>query len=102
LYVHPQYGGAVATGAGELVMGTCSTFLAVELMRRGASPLDAASLALRRIIESYDLAPEHQVAIIAVSPKGQFASAALRRGYKTSVHDGRRSEVVEPDAIELE
>ena len=38
LYVDPRRGAAVATGTGELIMGVCGSFLAVELMGRGASP----------------------------------------------------------------
>ena len=49
LYVDPRVGAAVATGLGELVMGVCGTFLAVEAMRRGAAPLEAAVEVLERI-----------------------------------------------------
>ena len=66
LYVDPRAGAAVATGLGELVMGVCGTFLAVEAMRRGATPLDAAVEVLDRIIQSYTLREEHQVAIITL------------------------------------
>ena len=38
LYVDPRRGAAVATGVGELVMGVCGSFLAVELMGRGSPP----------------------------------------------------------------
>jgi N4-(beta-N-acetylglucosaminyl)-L-asparaginase len=101
LYVHPNDGAAVATGSGELVMGVCGSFLAVEEMRRGASPLEAVCAALQRMIDSYDLRPEHQVAIIALNKHGEFASAALREGYKTSIRDKSRSEVIDPDRVML-
>jgi hypothetical protein len=77
-------------------------FLAVDLMRRGAPPLDAIWLTLRRIVESYPkLRKEHQVALVALHRNGQYASAALRPGYKTSVVDRAGSNVIEPDAVEL-
>ena len=41
LYVDNEMGAAVATGLGELVMRTLSAFLAVELMRQGATPQEA-------------------------------------------------------------
>ncbi|MDH3584862.1 MAG: N(4)-(beta-N-acetylglucosaminyl)-L-asparaginase, partial [Phycisphaerae bacterium] len=53
LYVHPEHGAAVATGTGELVMGVCGSFLAVEQMRRGATPLEAGTELLERVQESY-------------------------------------------------
>src|SRR5688572_19776160 len=64
LYVDPAVGAAVTTGHGELVMGVCGSFLAVESMRRGANPLDAAVEVLTRIKDSYALEGEDQIGII--------------------------------------
>ena len=72
LYVDPRRGAAVATGDGELIMGVCGTFLAVELMGRGASPADAAREAIQRIVDSYELVDEDQAAIIAINPVGRM------------------------------
>ena len=41
LYVDQEVGAVAATGTGELVMGVCGSFLAIELMRGGTAPLDA-------------------------------------------------------------
>lgn len=101
LYVDPDHGAAVATGTGELIMGVCGSFLAVELMRRGATPIEALRETLRRIAGNYDLKPEHQVAFIALRPDGAFASAALRGGYKTSVRSADRAEITVPDFVLL-
>lgn len=101
LYVDPAHGAVTATGSGELVMGLCSSFLATETMRRGASPVDALGEAIGRIGDAYDLEPEHQVAMIAVRPDGAWASAALRPGYKTVVSDADGSRVVDPDLVVL-
>lgn len=94
LYVDPEAGAATATGAGELVMGVCGSFLAVECMRRGASPVDALVEVLRRIERSRELKPSHQVAMIALSASGAWASAALRGGFLVAVTDasGTRTE----------
>jgi len=101
LYVDPDVGAATATGTGELIMGVCGSFLVVECMRRGASPIDALRQTLQRIINAHELKPEHQVALIAMKPDGSFASAALRPGYKTSVRARERDEVLEPDEVML-
>lgn len=101
LYVDPAAGAAVATGSGELIMSVCGSFLAVEFLRRGASPLDAATQTLQRIIEHHALRPEHQVAFIVLKPDGSFASAALRDGYKTSVRDSLREDVIEANIVML-
>lgn len=99
LYVHPDHGAAVATGTGELVMGVCGTFLAVESMRNGATPAEAIHLVLQRIRESYDIQPDHQVGMIALSPQGEWAHAALVEGYRTAVRTADRDELVECETL---
>jgi len=97
LYVDQQAGAAAATGNGELIMGVCGSFLCVELMRQGASPLDACIAVLRRIAERFDVPPDWQAAFIALAPAargGAWASAALRPGFVHVISDdaGTRTE----------
>jgi isoaspartyl peptidase/L-asparaginase-like protein (Ntn-hydrolase superfamily) len=99
LYVDPAHGAAVATGTGELIMGVCGSFLAVECMRRGAKPVEALREVLQRIVDHCTLREDHQVAFIALRPDGAFASAALRSGYKTSVHTSEGSRVIDPELV---
>jgi N4-(beta-N-acetylglucosaminyl)-L-asparaginase len=101
LYVDPDAGAATATGAGELVMGVCGSFLAVEFLRRGHSPLDAAVFTLERIRRSYRLEPHHQVAMIVMTPDGEWASAALRPGFRAAERDATGERLHEPGAILL-
>jgi len=99
LYVDPRCGAAVATGWGELIMGVCGSFLAVEQMRRGATPRDAAVEMLQRVVDTHSLRDEHQIGVITLSPSGQWSSAALRPGYRTAVQTPTRVEVVDPDHV---
>jgi N4-(beta-N-acetylglucosaminyl)-L-asparaginase len=99
LYVDPRCGAAVATGWGELIMGVCGSFLAVELMRRGASPRDAGVEMLQRIVDTHPLGDEHQVGVITLSTSGQWSSAALRPGYRTVVQTPTGIELVDPDHV---
>ncbi|QNN24510.1 N(4)-(beta-N-acetylglucosaminyl)-L-asparaginase [Planctomycetales bacterium ZRK34] len=101
LFVHPKYGAVVATGSGELVMGVCGSFAAVELMRRGASPLDVITEVLSRVAEEYELHDDHQVGMIALSPEGHWASASLRSGFTTAAHNADGGHLVEPDTVLL-
>jgi N4-(beta-N-acetylglucosaminyl)-L-asparaginase len=101
LYVDPKVGAVVATGTGELIMGVCASFLAVELMRRGLATLEALGETLQRILDSYQLRAEHQVALIALRHDGECASAALRPGFKMSIVDDGGSRVLNPDAVML-
>jgi isoaspartyl peptidase/L-asparaginase-like protein (Ntn-hydrolase superfamily) len=101
LYVDPSVGAAVATGHGELVMGVCGSFLAVEAMRRGASPLDAALEVMNRIKSSYELETEDQVGIIVLGKTGQWNSASLRSGFRVAVRTPERDELVDADRVLL-
>ncbi|MEM7310335.1 MAG: isoaspartyl peptidase/L-asparaginase [Planctomycetota bacterium] len=107
LYVDPERGAAAATGDGELIQGLCSTFLAVDAMGRGATPLDALVEALERIRAAHVLAPEAQVGMIALRPDGAVATAALRPGYASTraraAGGGGEAgfEVVEPEFVLL-
>jgi N4-(beta-N-acetylglucosaminyl)-L-asparaginase len=84
LYVDPTAGAAVTTGRGELMMGTCASFLAVETLRRGATPAQAAQAVLERIASSYNLQPQEQCGIIVLRPDGEWACGALRKGFKVA------------------
>ncbi|MHC4908739.1 MAG: N(4)-(beta-N-acetylglucosaminyl)-L-asparaginase [Planctomycetota bacterium] len=99
LYVDPRGGAATMTGDGELAMGVCGSFLAVEAMRGGRTPAEAARIVLERIAETNALAPTNQVAIIALSPDGAWCGGALRPGFRISVTMDGRNEAVRPDVV---
>ncbi|MGE3108062.1 MAG: isoaspartyl peptidase/L-asparaginase [Phycisphaerales bacterium] len=101
LYVDQQAGAAAATGTGELIMGVCGSFLAVESMRRGASPGEAIRDVLTRIRSRYTLAPDHQVAMIAMSPGGEWASGALKPGFHHTITDQAGTRVEKAQAVLL-
>lgn len=96
LYVDPRAGAAVATGHGERVMGVCGSFLAVEHLRRGAGPLEAAIAVLRRMAEAYDLRDRDQAGLIVLAADGRWAGASLRPGFHVAVRTRRRDDLVEP------
>ncbi|MCU0688907.1 MAG: N(4)-(beta-N-acetylglucosaminyl)-L-asparaginase [Phycisphaerales bacterium] len=85
LYVDQTAGAAAATGNGELIMGVCGSFLAVELMRAGRTPLEACLAVLDRIISSYAIMPQHQVALIALAPDGRWGAASLKPGFSCCI-----------------
>jgi hypothetical protein len=68
-------------------------------MRRGAAPRQAALEVLVRIIESCELLPEHQVAILALNREGHWSAAALRTGYSTAIRTPAGSDRKEPDVV---
>lgn len=89
LYVDQEAGAAAATGNGELIMGVCGSFLAVEFMRQGREPLEALLEVLRRIDRRCRPSPQQQAAMLAVRSDGAWASAALRPGFMHCLRDRR-------------
>lgn len=101
LFVVPGLGAAVGTGTGELFMGTCASFHAVELLRGGASPAEAAAGAVRRIADSFRLQAGDQAAIIVLTHRGEWSSAALRPRFQVALRTRRRDELLDPDHVLL-
>lgn len=78
-------GAAVASGEGDKMIRYCMSFLAVEEMRRGASPTDACQTAVRRIREAD---PGCQAAICAVDVRtGATGASCTREGFKLALWD---------------
>lgn len=102
LYVRPGVGGATGTGTGELVMGECGAFLAVERMGMGDSPTEACTHVVRRIVDAGGLQPHETVAMIALAADGRWGSASIRPGYRTSVRTADRDEAVKSHVVLLD
>ena len=76
-YCDNDVGAAIATGNGDVMMRFLPTYHAVELMREGASPAEAAEAALRRI----DAKGYHfDGGIIVLGKDGEHGGA--KRGWK--------------------
>lgn len=77
-YVDKFQGAAVATGNGDVMMRFMPTLMAVELMRSGLPPDEAAKAALKRIAYFY---PSFRGALIAVKFNGEYGASCY--GYST-------------------
>lgn len=85
LYVDGEVGAAGSTGRGEANLYGCSSFLVVELLRRGMKPKDAALEALRRIqartVEKRLLnargLPNFNVSFYVLNAQGESAGVSL-------------------------
>ena len=85
LYVDNDAGAAGSTGRGEANLYNLSSFLIVEMMRRGSSPKDAGMEALRRIrantveprlLNSRGL-PNFNIRFFALNKAGEYAGVAM-------------------------
>ncbi len=81
LFVDNEVGGATATGLGEAMLRTLSSFLVVELMRQGKSPTDACKEAIDRIIKKHEDFEEFQVGLIAMNKDGETGGYCIHEGF---------------------
>ncbi|XP_011301966.1 N(4)-(Beta-N-acetylglucosaminyl)-L-asparaginase isoform X2 [Fopius arisanus] len=71
-YADQQVGAAAATGDGDIMMRFVPSFLAVEEMRRGATPTAAAVKVIARIVKHY---PTFTGGVIAIDTNGKYGAA---------------------------
>ncbi|XP_047545626.1 N(4)-(Beta-N-acetylglucosaminyl)-L-asparaginase [Vanessa atalanta] len=71
-YADNAVGGATATGDGDIMLRFLPSFLAVEEMRRGATPTQAARTAINRVATHY---PDFMGAVIALNIDGVYGAA---------------------------
>lgn len=98
LYVDGQVGAAACTGLGELVLKNLCTFLCVEYMRQGASPQNAAKMAVKRLYEKIpNLAKDEskQVGIVAMNVKGEYGGWAVHDNFKYTVNQSGKNTVLD-------
>jgi N4-(beta-N-acetylglucosaminyl)-L-asparaginase len=99
LYVDNEVGAAGSTGRGEECIYINGAHTVVENMRRGMSPTDAAMDAVKRVSARYGDNKEELDSIginfYAVNKKGEYGAAALWKGSKFAVHDGKEAKLVE-------
>ncbi len=88
LFIDNEVGGAVATGLGEEVLKTVGSFLVVELMRQGYSPVDACKIAIERIVKKPGSNYKNfQVGYIALNKKGETGSYSIQNGFSMTQYD---------------
>tara|TARA_B110000046_G_scaffold68241_1_gene76207 strand:+ start:1141 stop:2094 length:954 start_codon:yes stop_codon:yes gene_type:complete len=86
LFVDNEVGAATATGMGELVLTTLGSFLTVEFMRQGMSPLEACKAAVMRTIEkNKDSYKEMQVGYVAMDKYGRYGGYSIQPGFQYTV-----------------
>lgn len=106
LFVDNEIGGACATGLGELVLRTCGSFLAVELMRQGRTPQQACEEAINRIVKGPSIkdgkfvdgqgnVSDVQVGVLAVNRQGEVGAYSIVPGFNYTVSQGGKTEVRE-------
>lgn len=89
LYVDNEIGAATASGVGEEMIRNAASFLVVELMRQGRSPMDACREAIDRVVRKRPEASRRlQVCFLALNRDGEVGAFALHEGFVYALHDG--------------
>jgi N4-(beta-N-acetylglucosaminyl)-L-asparaginase len=101
LYVDNEVGAATASGVGEEMIRNAASFLVVELMRQGRSPMDACREAIDRVVRKRPEASKNlQVCFLALNKHGEVGAFALHRGFVYAVCDaGKRDDLRESGSV---
>lgn len=95
LYVDNEVGAATASGVGEEMIRNAASFLVVELMRQGRSPMDACREAIERVVRKRPEASKTlQVCFLAMNRDGEVGAFALHKGFVYAVCDATRQDVL--------
>ena len=96
LYVDNQVGAAGATGVGELVLRTLTSFTIVELMRQGLRPQEACRAAFERMCVLIPEARTTQEAFIAINKQGEVGCATNTGDFVFYYSDGGPAQRTQP------
>lgn len=101
LYVDNEVGAATASGVGEEMIRNAASFLVVELMRQGRTPMEACREAIARVVRKRPEASRSlQVCFLAMNRQGEVGAFALHPGFVYAVCDaGRQDALHAADAV---
>jgi N4-(beta-N-acetylglucosaminyl)-L-asparaginase len=95
LYVDNAVGGATASGVGEEMIRNAASFLVVELMRQGRTPMEACREAIERVVRKRPEASKTlQVCFLAMNRDGEVGAFALHKGFVYAVCDAKRQDAL--------
>jgi len=98
LFTDGEIGACAATGLGEYVLKSQTSFLVIELMRQGNSAEKACHMALSRIKEKFlDPNPEleFQVGLVVLGINGDYAGYSLLPGYQYALTIDGKTELID-------
>lgn len=96
LYVDNEVGAATASGVGEEMIRNAASFLVMELMRQGRSPMQACREAIERVVRKRPEASKSlQVCFLAIDKHGEVGAFALHGGFVYAVCDAGKQDVLQ-------
>ncbi|MEY2764683.1 MAG: hypothetical protein RLZZ205_1107 [Bacteroidota bacterium] len=97
LYVDNEVGAATATGLGETILRSCSSFLIVELMRQGMHPQAACEEAIERLVkinQSILKVADYQACFLACNTQGEIGAYSVHPGFTYAIWREGKAEVI--------
>ncbi|MCI4569124.1 N(4)-(beta-N-acetylglucosaminyl)-L-asparaginase [Lysobacter sp. CFH 32150] len=95
LYIDNEVGAATASGVGEEMIRNAASFLVVELMRQGRTPMDACREAIERVVRKRPVASKTlQVCFLALNKHGEVGAFALHKGFVYAVCDAGKCDAL--------
>ena len=95
LYVDNAVGAATASGVGEEMIRNAASFLVVELMRQGRTPMEACREAIERVVKKRPEASKTlQVCFLAMNREGDVGAFALHKGFVYAVCDAGKQDAL--------
>jgi N4-(beta-N-acetylglucosaminyl)-L-asparaginase len=102
LYVDNEIGAATSTGLGEACIKVAGSFLVVESMRSGKSPMDACRIAVERVISKqpkYKEVKDFLVGFVAMNKQGEVGALSYRKGLQYSLCKDGVDKVVDAEYL---
>lgn len=104
LFVDGEVGACSATGLGEYVIKTQTSFLVVEMMRQGLHPTEACKSALERVNNKYidhKNTQKFQIGLVAINNQGEYGGYSIYPGYQYALwKDGENVLIDSPYLLE--
>lgn len=97
MFVDNEVGAACATGLGETVLRICGSYLVVELMRQGLSPMKACKKAIERLAAKNPNYKDIQVGFLAINKKGEHGAFALQKGFSYALADSTGNKIYDSE-----
>ncbi len=100
LYVDNEIGAATSTGLGEACIKVAGSFLVVESMRNGKSPVEACRIAIERVIRKqpqYKEVKDFLVGFVAMNKQGEVGAMSYRKGLQYSLCKDGVNTVIDAD-----
>ncbi len=95
LFIDNEVGGAVATGLGEAIIRIAGSHTVVELMRQGASAMEACKETVDRIIKKHKNLEGLQCGFLAIDKNGSVGAFSVYNGFNFAYTDEKQHKMID-------